>query len=140
MAQMDNFSQGIQAQSQAPQQQLPLAMRAMAANPFTFGVSHLVGWNAQRYSNTMFGGGVLDTASGATGKRAAVKNFLGRRTGAYAGDLMQDNKKYALGRSILGDDRSIFGKKLFGSGQKAKAMAVNNPLNPATFFRFDSVA
>lgn len=140
MAQMDNFSQGIQAQSQAPQQQLPLAMRAMAANPFTFGVSHLVGWNAQRYSNTMFGGGVLDTASGATGKRAAVKNFLGRRTGAYAGDVMQDNKKYALGRSILGDDRSIFGKKLFGSGQKAKAMAVNNPLNPATFFRFDSVA
>ena len=140
MAQMDNFSQGIQAQSQAPQQQLPLAMRAMAANPFTFPVSHLVGWNAQRYSNTMFGGGVLDTASGATGKRAAVKNFLGRRTGAYAGDVMQDNTNYAFGRSILGDDRSIFGKKPLGSGRKAKAMAMNAPLNPATFFRFDSVA
>ena len=141
MAEMDNFSQQVQGGAQASaQQQMPLAMRAMAAAPFNFGMTQLIGWNAQRYANTMFGGGVLDTASGASGKRAAVKNFLGRRTGAYAGSAMQDNKKYAFGRSILGDDRSIFGKKPFGSGQKLKAMAMNAPLNPATFFRFDSVA
>jgi hypothetical protein len=141
MAEMDNFSQQVQGGAQASaQQQMPLAMRAMAANPFNFGVSHLIGWNAQRYANTMFKGGVLDTAPGATGKRAAVKNFLGRRTGAYAGDAMQDNTNYAFGRSILGDDRSIFGKKPFGAGRKAKAQFANNPLNPATFFRFDSVA
>jgi hypothetical protein len=53
---------------------------------------------------------------------------------------MQDNTQYAFGRSILGDDRSIFGKKPLGGGRKAKAMAMNAPLNPATFFRFDSVA
>lgn len=141
MAGMDNFSQQVQGGAQASaQQQMPLAMRAMAANPFNFGISHLIGWNAQRYANTMFEGGVLDTASGATGKRAAVKNFLGKRTGAYSGSVMQDNKNYAFGRSILGDDRTVFGKKVFGSGQKVKAQFANNPLNPATFRRFDSVS
>jgi len=141
MAEMDNFSQQVQGGAQqAAQQQMPLALRAMSAAPFQFGMTQLSGWNAQRYSNTMFGGGVLDTATGATGKRAAVKNFLGRRTGAYAGNAMQDNTKYAFGKSILGNDRSIFGKKPFGSGRKLKAMAANAPLNPTTFFRFDSVA
>ena len=141
MPQMDNFSQQVQGGAQASaQQQMPLAMRALTASPFHFKFSHLSGWNAQRYANTMFEGGVLDTASGATGKRAAVKNFLGKRTGAYSGDVMQDNTKHAFGRSILGDDRSIFGKKPFGDGRRVKAMAMNAPLNPFTFRRFDSVS
>jgi hypothetical protein len=138
---MDNFSQGVQAQAQAPQQQLPLAVRAMNMNPMAaYKARHMVGWNAQRYANTMFEGGVLDTASGASGKRAAVKNFLGKRTGAYSGGVMQDNKSYAFGKSILGDDRTIFGKKLFGTGQKVKAQLTNSPFNPFTFRRFDSVS
>lgn len=141
MAEMDNFSQQVQGGAQASaQQQMPLAMRALAANPFSFGISHLIGFNAQRYANTMFEGGVLDTAPGATGKRAAVKNFLGKRTGAYSNGAIQNNQNYAFGRSILGDDRTVFGKKIFGGGRKAKAQFANNPLNPATFRRFDSVA
>lgn len=141
MAEMDNFSQQVQGGAQAPaQRQMPLAMRAMTDSPFQFKVRHLIGWNAQRYSNTMFEGGVLDTASGATGKRAAVKNFLGKRTGAYSGGVMQDNTKHAFGRSILGDDRTVFGKSIFGGGRRAKAMAMNAPLNPSTFRRLDSVS
>lgn len=140
MPQMDNFSQGIQSQAQTPEKQLPLAVRAMGMSPYApYKASHLIGFNAQRYANTMFEGGFLDTASGASGKRAAVKNFLGKRTGAYSGGVMHDNKNYAFGRSILGDDRNIFGKKLFGLGQKTKAAAANYP-TPFSFRRFDSVA
>lgn len=140
MPQMDNFSQGIQSQAQTPERQLPLAVRAVGMSPYApYKASHLIGFNAQRYANTMFEGGFLDTASGASGKRTAVKNFLGKRTGAYSGGVMHDNKKYAFGRSILGDDRSIFGKKLFGLGQKTKAAVANYP-TPFSFRRLDSVA
>ena len=53
MAEMDNFSQQVQGGAQASaQQQMPLAMRAMAAAPFNFGMTQLIGWNAQRYANT----------------------------------------------------------------------------------------
>lgn len=146
MAGMDNFSQEVQgqaqsqAQSQVPEQQLPLAMRALAASPVQAGAVTYAGFNTNRFANTMFKGGFLDTDPGASGKRAAVKNFLGKRTGAYAGNTMQDNKAFAFGRSILGDDRSVFGKNIFGTGQKVKAAATNSVLNPAAFGRFDSVA
>jgi len=134
---MDDFSQGVQAQAQAPQKQLPLAVRAMNMSPMAaYKARHMMGWNAQRYANTMFEGGVLDTASGAGG----IKNFLGKRTGAYSGGVMHDNKNYAFGRSILGDDRTVFGKNIFGKGQKVKAQLTNAPFNPFTFRRFDSVS
>ena len=37
------------------------------------------------------------------------------------GSLVFFSADYAFGRSILGDDRTVFGKKVFGSGQKVKS-------------------
>ena len=143
MAGMDNFSQQVQSGAQAPQQELPLAMRALAANPFQISLTALAGHNIGRFTNTMFEGGFLDTATGASGKRSAVKGFLGRRTGAYAGNVMQDNSAYAMGSAFRKNMPSFtgkMGKNFEQGGRKIKALAANSPMNPLAMRRFDSLA
>jgi hypothetical protein len=143
MAGMDNFSQQVQSGAQVPQQELPLAMRALAANPFQISLTALAGHNIGRFTNTMFEGGFLDTATGASGKRSAVKGFLGRRTGAYAGNAMQDNSAYAMGSAFRKNMPSFtgkMGKNFEQGGRKIKALAANSPLNPFAMRRFDSLA
>jgi hypothetical protein len=91
----------------------------------------------------MFEGGFLDTATGASGKRSAVKGFLGRRTGAYAGNVMQDNSAYAMGSAFRKNMPSFTGKmgrNFEQGGRKIKALAANSPLNPFGIRRFDSLA
>ena len=111
---MDQFSQNVQSQALVvPQQEFqePFFLKALSALP---GTSQMMALNAGRYSNTMFKGGYLDTASGATGLRQSI----GRRTGAFVGGNM-------------GSPTNV--------SQKAKAMTMTNA-NPLGFTRFDSVA
>ncbi|MEY4332042.1 MAG: hypothetical protein RLZZ196_780 [Bacteroidota bacterium] len=140
---IDNFSQQVQGGADTrPQHELPLLMRMGSMNPFHFSPKHLAAINANRFTTTMFEGGFLDVSAGATGKRAAVKSFLGKRTGAYSGYSMQDNSAYALGRSLRQNMPSWTGKwgqNFQKGGRKIKAQAVNN-LNPFSLRRFDSVA
>jgi hypothetical protein len=114
MPSMDQFSQDVQSQALVvPQQEFqePFFLKALAAMP---GTSSMVALNAGRYSNTMFKGGYLDTASGATG----IRQSIGRRTGAFVGGNMG---------------------KASNISQKAQAMTMTNA-NPLGFTRFDSVA
>lgn len=111
---MDQFSQNVQSQALVvPQQEFqePFFLKALAAMP---GASQMAALNAGRYSNTMFKGGYLDTASGATG----IRQSIGRRTGAFVGGNMG---------------------KASNISQKAQAMTMTNA-NPLGFTRFDSVA
>jgi hypothetical protein len=125
MPSMDQFSQNVQSQALVvPQQEFqePFFLKALGAMP---GVSQMAAINAGRYSNTMFKGGYLDTASGATG----IRQSIGKRTGAFIGGNMGDASDYALGKNV-------FGKF---SSNKAKSAAMSN-LNPFGATRFDSVA
>lgn len=144
MAGMDNFSQQVQSDAQqGPERPMPLALRAMTANPFQFKASALMGWNMNRYANTMFEGGFLDVSTGATGKRAAVRSALGRRTGAFSGSTLQDNSAYAMGKMFRQNMPSWtgkLGKSFEEGGRKIKGIMANLPTNPFAFRRFDSVA
>jgi hypothetical protein len=125
MPSMDQFSQNVQSQALVvPQQEFqePFFLKALGSLP---GVSQMAALNAGRFSNTMFKGGYLDTASGATG----IRQSIGKRTGAFIGGNMGDASDYALGKNV-------FGKF---SSNKAKSAAMSN-LNPFGATRFDSVA
>ena len=109
----------LMSSQMAPEVQLPLPLRALSAMP---SATQMAAINANKYANTMFRGGYLDVAQGASGIRSA----LGRRTGAYVGNVAQNADEFALGKSIFG--------KYAANKMKPRAAAVANP------FRFDSVA
>lgn len=130
MPEMDQF--GAQVQGQAMQQQAqmstPLPLKIMGAIP-SVGITQAAAFNTTRYANTMFSGGFLDTGAGTKGARASkLRQTIGKRTGAYIGDVMSDPADYALGKSFMGKY----------AGKKIKAQATN--ITPFAGMRFDSVA
>ena len=109
-----------------PEIEMPFALKALSLQP---SLTQLAAVNMTRYANTMFKGGYLDVADGATGRLSGLKRSLGRRTGAYVGDVMQSADQQAFGRTVFGKYAS----------KKLKPAAMNN-LNPLGMGRFDSVA
>jgi len=109
----------LMSSQMAPEVELPLPLRALSAMP---SATQMAAVNASKYASTMFRGGYLDVAEGASGIRSA----LGRRTGAYVGNVAQNADEFALGKSIFG--------KYAAKKMKPRVAAVANP------FRFDSVA
>lgn len=129
MPSMDQFSSNVQGQaliSQQQEPQVPFFMKALENLPSQTSMTALAGY---RFSNTMFKGGYLDVAEGATGKVNALRKTLGKRTGAFVGGAMGNADDYALGKSVLGKFAS----------KKAKSALMTNA-NPIGFGRYDTVA
>lgn len=130
MAQMDQFSAQVQGQAMDQQAQMstPLPLKVLGAIPLPT-LTQTTAFNATRYANTMFSGGFLDTGAGTKATRTSrLRQSIGKRTGAYVGDVMSDPADYALGKNFMGK----FAMK------KVKAQATN--LTPFAGMRFDSVS
>lgn len=129
MPSMDQFSSNVQNQAlmtPQPEPQVPFFMKALENLPSQSSMTALSGY---RFSNTMFKGGYLDVADGATGRVNALRKTLGKRTGAFVGGAMGNADDYAFGKSVLGN---------FASKKLKPALMTN--ANPIGFGRYDSVA
>ncbi len=129
MPSMDQFSSNVQNQAlmaPQPEPQVPFFMKALESLPSQTSMTALAGY---RFSNTMFKGGYLDVAEGATGKVNALRKTMGKRTGAFVGGAMGNADDYAFGKSFLGKFAS----------KKAKSALMTNA-NPIGFGRYDTVA
>ena len=141
MAQMDNFSSAVQSQSALELQQMQQAQvaenragaRSQILDMFP-GIAESTGILSRKYVNTVFKGGFLDLDQAGVSMRSAagynvkgLKGFLGRRTGAYAGNAMQDSQIFRFGKSLnIGE---TVGSKFYGR--------MGGLVSP---FRFDSVS
>lgn len=126
---MDQFSSNVQNQAlMAPQQEprTPFILNAMAMQPK---MSQTMALGGYRFSNTMFKGGYLDVAEGATGRVNALRKTLGKRTGAFVGSAVGNADDYAFGKTFLGKF----------SSKKVKSALMTNA-NPIGFGRYDTVA
>ena len=109
-----------------PEPQVPFFMKALENLPSQTSMTALAGY---RFSNTMFKGGYLDVADGATGRVNALRKTLGKRTGAFVGGTMGNADDYAFGKNFLGKF----------SSKKVKSALMTNA-NPIGFGRYDTVA
>lgn len=129
MPSMDQFSSNVQNQAlmvQPQEPQVPFFMKALENLPSQTSMTALAGY---RFSNTMFKGGYLDVASGATGRVNALRKTIGKRTGAFVGGAMGNADDYAFGKNFLGKF----------SSKKVKSALMTNA-NPIGFGRYDTVA
>lgn len=130
MPEMDQFGAQVQGQAMEQQAQMstPLPLKVMGAIPLPT-LTQTTAFNATRYANTMFSGGFLDSGAGTKATRTSrLRQSIGKRTGSYVGDVMNDPADYALGKNFLGKF----------AAKKVKAQATN--LTPFAGMRFDSVA
>lgn len=108
-----------------PEIPVPLPLKMMSAMP---SMSQMVALNRARYANTMFNGGFADLPGPPLrqGRLAGLRGSIGRSTGSYVGNTLQESRPFAQG--VLGK----MAPKLTGRAA--------NAINPLSIFRFDSVA
>lgn len=108
---------------------IPLAFRLMENMP---GIAATAGFNARRFSNTMFEGGFLDVGSNASSRQVA----RARKFGSFVGDVAERPNARGF---LFGGLRDA--NKLQDSTQFIKASRLNNfTLRPRIFNRFSSVS
>lgn len=115
---------------------IPLAFRMMENMP---GITAVAGYNARRFSNTMFRGGFLDVGAGASPRKAAAARRLGGTVGGLTSSPQQSS--FLFGRSRFSSaGRGLGGGVPAGTTPLFKPSRVTNfTPRPRIFNRLGSV-